>query len=68
MTVCWIAQANILIDVCRGFKDIEVTFTIYIYRHNSDISRTLVGNIIVDHSDIIAAAPVQLDLHSRPNT
>ena len=28
MTVCSIAQANILIDVCRGFKDIEVTFTI----------------------------------------
>ena len=38
-----------------------------IYRKTSNISRTLVGNKIVDHSDVVGAAPVQLHLRSRPN-
>ena len=28
------------------------------YRQNSGISRTLVGNEIVDHSDVVGASPV----------
>ena len=28
------------------------------YRQTSNISRTLVGNEIVDHSDVVGAAPV----------
>ena len=28
------------------------------YRQVSDISRTLVGNKIVDHSDVVGASPV----------
>ena len=28
------------------------------YRKNSSISRTLVGNIIVDNSDVVGASPV----------
>ena len=43
------------------------------YRQTSNISRTLVGNEIVDHSDAVGASPapkvpLQLYLHSRPNT
>ena len=30
----------------------------YTYRQVSDISRTLVGNKIVDHSDVVGASPV----------
>ena len=43
------------------------------YRKTSNISRTLVGNKIVDHSDVVGALPVgtapslQLHLHSRLN-
>ena len=29
-----------------------------IYRKTSNISRTLVGNKIVDHSDVVGASPV----------
>ena len=29
----------------------------YMYRQISNISRTLVGNKIVDHSDVVGAAP-----------
>ena len=29
-----------------------------IYRQTSNISRTLVGNTIVDHSDVVGASPV----------
>ena len=28
------------------------------YRQSSDISHTLVGNTIVDHSDLVGASPV----------
>ena len=31
---------------------------IYIYRQVSNIRRTLEGNIIVDHLDVVAATPV----------
>ena len=31
---------------------------IYDYRKTSNISRTLVGNKIVDHSDVVGASPV----------
>ena len=30
----------------------------YYYRKTSNISRTLVGNKIVDHSDVVGASPV----------
>ena len=33
-------------------------FTIYPYRKTSYISRTLVGNKIVDNSDVVGASPV----------
>ena len=29
-----------------------------VYRQVSNISRTLVGNLIVDHSDVVGASPV----------
>ena len=37
------------------------------YRKTSNIRRILVGNKIVDHSDVVGAASVQLHLHSRFN-
>ena len=33
-------------------------FKSYIYRQVSNIRRTLVGNEIVDHSDVLGASPV----------
>ena len=30
----------------------------YVYRQTSNISRTLVGNKIVDHSDVVGASPL----------
>ena len=30
----------------------------FIYRHVSNIRRTLIGNKIVDHSDVVGASPV----------
>ena len=38
-----------------------------IYPQASDMGRTIVGSKIVDHSDVVGAAP-ELHLHSRPNT
>ena len=41
------------------------------YRKTSNLSRTFVGNNIVDNSDVVGAAPVallQLHLHSQLNT
>ena len=37
-------------------KDVFQVF--YTYRKNSSISRILVGNIIVDNSDVVGASPV----------
>ena len=31
------------------------------YRQTSNISRTLIGNKIVDHSDVVGASPVGVD-------
>ena len=33
-------------------------FRIQMYRQTSNISRTFVGNIIDDHSDVVGASPV----------
>ena len=41
------------------------------HRQTSNISRTLVGNKIVDHSDVVGASPfgaAQRHLHFRLNT
>ena len=38
------------------------------HRQVSNIRHTLVGTKIVDHSDVVGSAPVQLHLHSTLNT
>ena len=38
------------------------------FHQTYNISRTLVSNGIVDHSDVVGAAPVKLHLHSRLKT
>ena len=38
------------------------------YRQNSNIRCTLVGTEIVDHSDVVVSALLQLHLHARLNT
>ena len=40
----------------KGVKQVYVIRTIY--RQTSNIRRTLVGNKIVDHSDLVGASPV----------
>ena len=35
-----------------------MSWEIWLYRKVSNISRTLVGNKIVDHSDVVGASPV----------
>ena len=35
-----------------------VSYAWWYYRKTSNISRTLVGNKIVDHSDVVGASPV----------
>ena len=40
---------------CSGEDELK---EIYIYRKTSSISRTLVGNEIVDNSDVVGASPV----------
>ena len=42
-------------DTTNGKSDTSVTSS---YRQVSNISRTLVGNKIVDNSDVVGAAPV----------
>ena len=37
---------------------IEIAIAINIYRKVSNIRRTLVGNKIVDHADVVGASPV----------
>ena len=39
--------------------------TNFVYRKISDISRTLLGNKLVDHSDVVGTSPV-LTLHLAP--
>ena len=40
------------------FEKGQISVTGIIYRQTCDISRTLVGNKIVDHSDAVGASPV----------
>ena len=41
-----------------GNKKEDIKAPQYWYRKTSNISRTLVGNKIVDHSDVVGASPV----------
>ena len=40
------------------YKQAQAIITTWTYRQNSNISRSLVGNKIVDHSDVVGASPV----------
>ena len=42
----------------HSFKVVLVIGTKEVYRKVSNIRRTLVGNKIVDHSDVVGASPV----------
>ena len=44
--------------ICEEFLPVYIYIYIYIYRQVSNIRRTLVGNKIVDHSDVVGASPV----------
>ena len=57
---------------CTGVTSI-VQINQYVYHQISNISHNLVGNKIIDQSDVVWALPVdavssQLHLHSRLNT
>ena len=39
-------------------RPVEIVHSQAMYRQVSNISRTLVGNKIVDHSDVVGASPV----------
>ena len=41
-----------------SFKLVYMIMRLSIYRKTSNIRRTLVGNKIVDHSDVVGASPV----------
>ena len=43
-----------ILDCVLAYGQVIVTM----YRKVSNISRTLVGNLIVDHSDVVGASPV----------
>ena len=44
---------------CPGLEELTHGYIVfYCYRQTSDISRTWVGNNIVDHSDVVGASPV----------
>ena len=51
-----------IVYICTG--NVKIGFdkrpevNCYMYRKTSNISRTLVGNIIVDNSDVVGASPV----------
>ena len=53
----WEKQA-ILFCVVWKWKWVVDQMNILYYRKSSDISRTLVGNKIVDNSDVVGASPV----------
>ena len=42
--------------VCMGM--LKIAMYEFIYRQSSNISRTLVGNEIVDHSNVVEISPV----------
>ena len=54
-------------EFSRVLRDLVRWDIIFEYRKTSNIRRSLVGNEIADHSDVVGAAPVQLHLHSRLN-
>ena len=58
----WLSSPMILLDPCRGFTSKRThhfsAHIILVYRQVSNIRRTLVGNKIVDHSDVVGASPV----------
>ena len=45
-------------DLSHWEQVLHVTHCLIIYRQVSNISRTLVGNKIGDHSDVVGASPV----------
>ena len=51
-------QYTVPVQVHDGGKDIDFWKCILYYRKTSNISRTLVGNKIVDNSDVVGASPV----------
>ena len=54
-------KQNMVLGVSNpGVKCTKITAYIHVheYRQVSIISRTLVGNTIVDHSDVVGASPV----------
>ena len=44
--------------VAEGYNGLSVPGTICTYRKTSDISRTLLCNKFVDHSDVVGVSPV----------
>ena len=58
----WIHFPKPIGPVCDVFKwinhNIKYSTTKFILRQTSDISRTLVRNKIVDHSDVVGSSPV----------
>ena len=57
-------------DMWSSIQSHKLSSQLCTYRKTSNISRTLVGNKIVDHSDIVGASPsalLQLHLYSRLN-
>ena len=45
-------------DLLISVYDLTVAVNRFTYRKTSNISRTLVGNKIVDNSDVVGASPV----------
>ena len=44
--------------ISSGWAVSPFVVAVFMYRKTSNISRTLVGNKIVDHSDVVGASPV----------
>ena len=55
MTYCNAFSSMKIFDFCIKF---HWDMFLRIYHKTSNISRTLVGNKIVDHSDVVGASPV----------
>ena len=45
-------------STASGVERTLIYFFIWMYRQVSNIRHTLVGNMIVDHSDVVGASPV----------
>ena len=46
------------LNISEVWEYLKLGHRYYIYRQTSNIRRTWVGNIIVDHSDVVGASPV----------